>query len=469
MTELSITISEDRSSAWVELPAGSGTLAPDQIRALLVSSPVEYGVLDEVVDAGLALEEEARRVLIASGTDPMPGTVARLELLFDSGQRVGTSSRTGQIDFRERNMVTNVRDGQPVAVWHPPRSGQPGKGVDGAVREIPESAGRETEAFLPAGDYLRKEVLSDGRIRLRSAIEGNVQYDQNAGTLKITSALEVEGDVDLSTGNIRAVGDVSISGSVCIGSKVEAQGSVVVAGAIEDAEISVGGDLTVVRGILGGDDSVITVGGNLSARHAQNVTVRAGGNVTLQEGCFSAHIEAAGDILTIEGRGQLRGGTYEAGGSIRAIDVGSESYVPTTLCAGVGAVSLTEVAELDSAVEELEQKLCKMRGESLGAEVRRMGAKLDSALATRVRTQMKLRRELLQRQIQLSARLEELRKIQSETTERPYIDVLGTAQPGVLIQILLSQRSLESKVGPVRFVLDEETGEIVLTDLPIAA
>ena len=412
-------------------------------------------------------------MLIATGQAPEPPVGARLELLMNSGQIVGTRSRTGQIDFRERNLVTNVKRGQPIAVWYPARGSRPGRAVDGLELAVPEEyAARESSlqhAPLPSSKDLLVEPLGDGRVRLRATHDGILQHDSQSGALTVAERLEIQGDVGLETGNIHTIGDAVIHGSVLVGSSIDVHGHLTIGGTIEEAVVHVGGDLKVGGGILGGEDGFVQVGGQLSARHAQSVRLQVGGDVDFRDGCFGVRIQSDGNITSVDGRGQLRGGTYEAKGSVRAKEIGSESGVPTFVCVGAGAEVMAEIAEIEAALSEAEQGLRKLRRDAPGGEVRRMSDQLDQAQAARIRAGMKLRRDMMKRQSALNERLATLTERLRSGAGSPTVDVLGTAHPGVVIQILHHRRVLESNVGPCRFVLDDVTGQITTRDLPRAA
>jgi uncharacterized protein (DUF342 family) len=65
--------------------------------------------------------------------------------------------------------------------------------------------------------------------------------------------LELPGDVDAATGDVAGAQDVLIHGSVVGASKVSGGGDVIVKGALEDAYVRAGRDLTVAGGIVGKD------------------------------------------------------------------------------------------------------------------------------------------------------------------------------------------------------------------------
>ena len=64
--------------------------------------------------------------------------------------------------------------------------------------------------------------------------------------------LDIPGNVDFSTGSINFLGDINIKGDVLSGFTVRAMGNIHVDGVIEaGSAVEAGGDLVVVKGILG--------------------------------------------------------------------------------------------------------------------------------------------------------------------------------------------------------------------------
>ena len=124
-----------------------------------------------------------------------------------------------------------------------PTEGEPGYTV--LNQEIPAKSGKAVP--LPKGRNTEINAEGDALVALMA---GHVEFTGH--NFQVKPVLDIAGNVDFSTGNIKFLGDVNIKGDVLTGFTVRAMGSIWVGGVIEaGSTVEAGGDLTVVKGILG--------------------------------------------------------------------------------------------------------------------------------------------------------------------------------------------------------------------------
>jgi uncharacterized protein (DUF342 family) len=131
--------------------------------------------------------------------------------------------------------------------------------------------------------------------------------------------------------------------------KIQVSGDVIVDGTVESAEIDAGGDVVVRGGVIGSGESrasgdapraKISCKGTLSARFLENVQVRAGIDVVIEE--FSMHSELIAQNQVVVGKqgtqkGHIRGGRVCASSLVRAAVIGTPNGMKTRVQVGLNA------------------------------------------------------------------------------------------------------------------------------------
>jgi uncharacterized protein (DUF342 family) len=256
---------------------------------------------------------------LAQGHPPEPGKDAFLACKFkDAG---------GQ-DLAELS-ASAVEDGQLVAEIKAPTKGIAGVNLKG--EEIPATDGKTQE--FHAGDNVRVE-LKEGQPRYFYAeISGNAYLVDN--TVSVNSVLHIDGDIDESTGDIDAVKDLTVSGSIRAGIKVNAAGTITVGECIEEgAVVRAKGNVVAAQGILGNETRVISLG-SVETKFVQGSSIMARYDVTVVDHLFNATVRAGGELIVQPGSGErsgsIVGGEIFASTGIQAETVGSPSSHKTVV------------------------------------------------------------------------------------------------------------------------------------------
>ena len=421
-----------------------------EMQRLGVGQWADVGRIIAALEEAWEAPEPVADVLLAQGQPPRHGTDAWLELLVAERLDVGRLDTRGRMDWRDRGFTPVVEAGQDIARLHPATAGVPGVDVYG--QPLPARAGRPL-ALKPGRNV---EALEDGAL-FRACAPGVVLAGQ--GVLDVSDLLVIPGDVDLSTGNIRLQkGSVEVRGTVRAGASLEVPDSVLVGGAVEDAVVSAGADVSVAGGIVMAAEGATEVraGGSVSAAFAQNARITAGEDVTVQRYIARSDVQAgfrvrAGGYVRVTGaKGRIMGGTVVSGQGIEAYEAGSPLGVATVLVltreheeARALIAEKHRLKEQSAQIAEVLRGLTPEKASQLTAEGRH---KVRELLA---------QREEAARQIQaLGRRLAVLAQEAMDLMESGRVVVRGVAHPGVVVKMGGASLHLAQAVQSSQFSWD---------------
>jgi hypothetical protein len=344
---LMIELTEDELHAYMTIipPVGGGaSLSIQDIKEELKKGKIVFGVDEERIIEALKNDEFNTPILIAKGIPPSPGKDAVLEYRFKK-EKKETKSETvdGKIDFRERDLIENVEQGDVLVKKIPATKGVPGKTVTG--KEIFAEDGEDVP--LPVGK--NTEESPDG-LELRATISGQVIV--GPGRIDVEPVYYIKGDVSYSTGNIDFAGSVIIEGSILDGFSVKADRNVEVKGSIEKAMVEVGGDLIVQNGILGKDEGFIKCSGNIIAKFIEHANIECDGDVIVGEAIVHSNIDAKKRVIVNGKRGIVLGGKIRTGMEVNSKTLGSLAEIPTEIEVGVDPKIREEIQRLSKEIEE---------------------------------------------------------------------------------------------------------------------
>lgn len=216
--------------------------SPESIRSALAESGVTYGIDQEALERGLAVESHASLV-VARGEAPVPPVDARIELNFpiQPHLEIPAPEEAVRFDPLALHQVSTVQPGQLLAIRHPPRPGRPGRTVTGQPIEV--AAPKEAPLRAGPGAFVDPE--------------GNRVYAQRGGrpvflhgVVAVLPVHVVHGDVSPRTGHVDFDGDVVVRGSVTETLRIRSAAGVFVGGVVSGAEIRAEGDVVVGQGIV---------------------------------------------------------------------------------------------------------------------------------------------------------------------------------------------------------------------------
>jgi uncharacterized protein (DUF342 family) len=418
-------------------------------------APLEASLLDELV-AGLPRDVPVDDLTVCTCTAPKFGTDGFIEWLFDASTEARTAGKPGEhgeIDFRERRAFVEVSPGQCIARWHPPVPGTPGKDVRGnPITPTPPLENR----IVPGANV----SLSEDGTSCFSTLQGHVLAV--GARISVDRLLEISGNVDFETGNVHYPGNVHVRGDVLRGFVVEADGNVVIGGTVESAEVRAKGDVLVSGGVVSG--ARVFAGHALTCKFLLDAHVECGTTLRVLDSIVQSTVADSGSVVT-ESRSPskgIRGGRVHTRGEVVTNGLGSELGVTTVIGIGPNPKSVIERKRLRTELAEAHKDLERLTY-FLDAAKRRTTSpladgpsKLEAAYAAR---QAKLH--------EVTARLEELDGILAFTSPagRTVVRAYGTAHEGVEIWVGHASFVVERDLSRTGFRFDASNETIVLCPL----
>ena len=343
--EPKLFISGDRQVATLVIPANEA-VGLGVLRAMLAASDIHSGLEPGALLAATRFADHERTLVVARGRPVQHGADGRIDLLIGEPASVYAE---GTVDLHELHHFREVAAGTPLARIIAPTEGTPGFDVHG--HPLPAKPGK-TVAF---GSLLGPGCVADTEdpSLARAEISGIYQRFTRGGRafLQVTPEVEVPGDIDLTIGNISSHYHVVVKGDVHATFSLKSDQGALIRGSIEDARVSIRGDLEVQGGILQGNQRV-KAHGDIRARHIQAREVKAR-NVTADLAIHFATIRATGRVTAKE----IIGGEVLAAGSITCDTLGDPEGRPTLIQVGVNPFEEALVTWAHQRGDHLEREL----------------------------------------------------------------------------------------------------------------
>ncbi len=449
-----VTISEDGMSAWMTLTAPQNDGSPvtlEMVNRVLEENGICVNINQLAVEQIIYLKMWDRSHLIASGIPPEDGRDGYIQYYFPTSEEIipTVESGDGRVDFRNLNLIHNVKKGDLLAERFPAVEGKSGQTVTGkvilpkAVNNPPLAGGRDTE-------------LESSGARLLASKDGHVSMVDGKPT--VISVYSVKGDVNFSVGNIDFVGNVQITGDVKAGFSVRSGGDVEIFGMVEAADVFAEGNILIKNGVFGAGKCHLAAGGNILARYVENASLRAGKDITVNDSISRSQVRAGGKIKVKSNSGDLIGGHYEALDEISAGVFGSDLHVPTELELGVEPKFRAQYGELISKFNEKKKQLQMLEGYIIEYKNYRENKKEVSesykrTIRERLRNYAYLKNEMEDLNCKIQVYEEELSKLSNglvKATQKVY--------PGVTVTIIKTSYVVETEISRTMFIYDQ--GEV---------
>lgn len=320
------------------------------VRAALVQNQITYHVDFEVMKRLSAGPVYGERLVIARGLPPVDGIdgTATFHIKTERTELKPKTNENGTVDYRDLDMVENVKEGQVLCTITLPTEGEPGMTVHG--KAIPQKRGRPVPSYLG-----RNTQLSQDGTAILSLIDGHVEF--NGNKINVDKTLYIKENVDNATGNLNVAGNLTIAGMVLPGFSVEATGDIEIRGAVENATVKAGGNLVVHSGVF---SSELSCGQDFRCRFIENSVVFAKGDVQA-ESIIHSKVKC-GKNVKVQGKiAKIIGGSCMAGQNIEADTIGTMSNVKTVIELGTDPAVIARQQELLEEVSALEQTIEKLK------------------------------------------------------------------------------------------------------------
>jgi len=428
-----VVIAADGMSASARVIAGD-VAGARELDAALALAGVRSGI-DETARAELAAllgdtEYANARAVLAVGTPPHFGQDGRFEPSFNVGIQPGHLASDGTIDFYDRELLKPATRGQELGLLHPLVPGTEGRNVRGEVLSPP--------AVKPAAVRFESGVAVGIDGVVRATRDGVIVYVEGK-SLDVSTHVVHKGAIDLRSGSLETRGSLTVRGDIQPLFSARAEGDVVVEGTVDGGTLIAGGNIQVKGGVQGGYAGVVCARGDLTARHADRATLKAGGGIKLES---AAHCELYADWIRVSHA--VRGGRAAAQQSVVAQEAGSpRGSTSTTLAAAVVLdSSLADVMEAFAAAKARRTLERQSGGALRGTGARPKGGKLGLESVA-------LQREEMARRLRHAQDRERL-------LPTAFVEVVGTAYAGTIIVLGEHRLLLEQDATAVRFSVDPE-------------
>lgn len=310
-------LSEDKMRAFACIfpPTGDGAdVNVDGFFSNLQFEGITHGILQEEIRRHIEGKDYLHIFPVAAGTPPVDGTDGEVTDFFPrmDAPRLEAGSRE-LLDFSAPDFVF-THAGDEICRIRLPEPGKAGANVTGEILPCLEGA----QVWIPMGNHTR---LSPDGLSLVAAKSGLLYIKENMFCVRPCQV--VDGDVTGPERVLQVTGGVYISGSVSGGARVEASGSVVIGGQVQDAVIASGGTIRVQGGVLGvADQTILKADKQVQAPFLERAYVDASGSVFAQRILDSSVI--TNDTLNVlTGEGSIVGGYIQALHRVLCLRIGS--------------------------------------------------------------------------------------------------------------------------------------------------
>ena len=220
----------------------------------------------------------------------------------------------GKVNFKELNKIQNVVKGQPLATKIQPERGKAGKTLYG--RYLEAKNGKDIK--IPLGKNV--ELDKDG-VTVIASEAGRVHFDDQK--INVEPVLELE-SVGIKTGNIDFLGSVIVKGNVDDGYEIKATGDIEISGTVGKSFIkSERGNIIVSAGIFGHDEGEVHCGKSLWAKFIQSAKVEVEEFCIVSDSIMNSEVSAMKRIVLNGKKAQITGGHLFATEEICARNIGS--------------------------------------------------------------------------------------------------------------------------------------------------
>ena len=351
-----VDISHDEMQATITATApsvGGSEITSEAIIRALETQGVVAGIDNHKIDDFIDRPVYGIPYVVAEAIKPIDGRDAYIAYNFETDRsklRMQESS-TGQVNFKELNLIQNVVQGQPLAQKMPAERGKGGQTLLGHYLD----AKNGKDINLPLGKNVVMD--EDGRTIL-AAVNGQVLLVGDK--INVEPVMEIENGVSIKTGNITFLGTVIVKGNVDDGFSISAAGNIEVHGTVGAASLKADGDIFVQSGIKGHDEGSIEAGKSLWAKFIENTSITVGEHVIVQEGIINSRVIAKKRIYLQGKRASIIGGHLFATEEISAKNVGTSGGNETILEVGFDPQLKQRMSKLIETKDSLARELTEV-------------------------------------------------------------------------------------------------------------
>lgn len=353
VTLIEVTASDDSMTGFIKLVKQGLNPMPVTKEALmeaLHAFRIIYGIKESSVEKLAARPIYNIKIEVAKGLAPVNGEDGTITYYVkrDSEYRPEINLE-GTVDYKNLDYFQIVQKDQILAEITKETAGTEGMNIFGGV--MPAKNGRPV--FSPVGK--NTHLVQDDTV-LVSDCDGVIRFVRD--TIDVNDMLRINGNVDQLTGNIHFSGDVTIEGDVSDGYSVKSGGNLIVKGVVEDATIEAAGNVHISKGINGGGENLIHVGGNLKCKYIEHAHIHVEGEISADY-IIDSNVTCMGNIALAGSRELIVGGDIKVFGELRAKDIGSESERNTRI--EMIGIKIMETEAIEKLTKERDEFNARMQ------------------------------------------------------------------------------------------------------------
>lgn len=394
---------------------------------------VRHNIDHDAIQGIFDNKEFGRSVLVAKGEPPVDGINGKVIYHFEQTEtQEFKEDKYGNVDYHDLGIIKNITEGTVIAEIVAETEGTPGKDIRGAV--VAQNRGKPPSYTIGQG----VSQTADGLL-LFAAISGNLRW--NKTHFVVDKDVTISGDVDVSVGNIDFIGDVVVKGNVEEGYEVRSGGNVKIFGSVTGATVIAAGNIVVQMGAVSSHLEAV----DISASFFENSEIIAKGKLTAQN-FIACQATCNGKLTASGGKAAIIGGKYTSLSDIEANIIGSDTYTRTLLVLGNTAILAEERAEIIKKIEEYENQIDQLGKICSMLQLQKKAAPLtddrEEMLVTSIRAKYVHQRELKA----MKLRVIEIYKEIDISNDRKVI-VRRSMFPGVSIRINSLQHNVSGVHG----------------------
>ena len=414
-----------------------------------IRSTISEEVAKKISDM-IQSKEDLNGVVVCFGLPPVGGREPYIFQSFkDTASKSTPEMDESNIDIRDMQQRTMVKDGQLIAELRYKKPAENGITVYGDVVE----PSTNDDLVIHVGEGVQQK----GR-RFYATCDG-VPVIENE-SISLNKSLVFDGDVNLRTGNIRFDGPVEIKGAIDNGSVVETTGDLIVHGTIRGGHVKAGGNITVLSGIVTGNQGSIYAGGDICAEFVENSGITCRGNLIVGKAILNCRIVSNGSIEVRAKDGVLAGGKIICREKIKTGNLGFKRGASTDLLVGIDwriarriEIRRERLTKLEKASQDYRQNL------------RELVQKSKTQLTAKHK---KMKEDMQQKLVKSKLIIERVEKfLQESAAELTYnseskILVLDQLSSNVKIQLCGQTIAVSNEVASVAIVPKRRRGSFIV-------
>ena len=292
-------------------------------------------------------------LLIGRGNLPKDGIDTHIEWHLEriANEKIVYYRPDGSVDFKKIYLISNVREKQVIGTVCPATEGVHGYDIHGTP--IKAKPGRDKNIMLG-----KNVAFAENGKKVISLVDGQIKFVN--GVPNVFPVFEVFGDVNYNVGNIEFAGSVTVKGTVLDGFSVKAGGNIYVENAVSEATLEAEGDIYLPHGFVGKNKGYLKAGKNVIIKFAEGGKIEAQGKVVVELAIVHSNV-IAGEKIEVSGkRGQIIGGELTAGDEIIAKSIGAPMGVLTKLNLGFDTIVMEQFQHINAEISSTEKEMEKI-------------------------------------------------------------------------------------------------------------